>query len=59
MHHILSKLLKKAKIPHNILNAKHHEREAEIVENAGQKGALLVFITQLDSLMTSQIASFG
>jgi preprotein translocase subunit SecA len=33
----LSKRLKDASIPHNVLNAKHHEREAEIVANAGQK----------------------
>ena len=33
----LSSLLKKLGVPHNVLNAKQHEREAEIVLNAGQK----------------------
>jgi len=36
----ISKLLKKAGIPHEVLNAKNHEREAEIVKLAGQKGAV-------------------
>ncbi len=36
----LSNLLKKAKIPHQILNAKNNEKEAAIVEKAGQKGAV-------------------
>jgi preprotein translocase subunit SecA len=34
---LLSHLLKKRKVPHNVLNAKQHEREAEIVLEAGQK----------------------
>lgn len=34
--------LKKEKIPHNILNAKNHAQEAEIIVNAGQKGAVTV-----------------
>jgi len=34
--------LKKEKIPHNILNAKNHFQEAEIIKNAGQKGAVTV-----------------
>ena len=33
---LLSELLRKRHIPHNVLNAKQHEREAEIVANAGQ-----------------------
>ncbi len=37
---ILSGLLKKAKIPHQMLNAKNNEREASIVSKAGQKGAV-------------------
>ncbi len=36
----ISKLLKKAGIPHEVLNAKNHEREADIIKNAGQKGAV-------------------
>lgn len=38
----LSKLLKKEKIPHTVLNAKHHEKEAQIIANAGKKGAVTV-----------------
>lgn len=39
---LLSSLLKKRNIKHNVLNAKQHEREAEIVLNAGQKGAVTI-----------------
>lgn len=39
---IISQLLSKHKIPHNVLNAKNHEREAEIIANAGQKGAVTI-----------------
>ena len=38
----LSNLLKRENIPHNVLNAKEHEREAEIVTNAGQRGAVTI-----------------
>ncbi|MGD9685422.1 MAG: preprotein translocase subunit SecA [Desulfobacter sp.] len=38
----LSEKLKKKGIPHNVLNAKHHKEEAEIVANAGQKGAVTI-----------------
>jgi len=38
----LSELLKKRGIKHNVLNAKQHEREAEIVAQAGRKGALTI-----------------
>ena len=38
----LSKMLTRKKIPHNVLNAKHHEREAEIVAQAGRKGAVTI-----------------
>jgi preprotein translocase subunit SecA len=38
----ISKLLKKIKVPHEVLNAKQHEREAEIVANAGQKGKITI-----------------
>ncbi len=36
----LSKLLKKNNLPHEVLNAKNHEREAEIIAHAGEKGAI-------------------
>ncbi|MBI5971811.1 preprotein translocase subunit SecA [Staphylococcus caledonicus] len=38
----ISNLLKKRGIRHDVLNAKNHEREAEIVANAGQKGAVTI-----------------
>ena len=38
----VSKLLKARKIPHNVLNAKFHEKEAEIVAQAGREGAVTV-----------------
>jgi len=38
----LSHLLKKRGIPHNVLNAKHHEREAEIIAQAGRVGAVTI-----------------
>jgi len=38
----LSSLLKRQGIPHNVLNAKHHEREAEIVAQAGKFGAVTI-----------------
>ncbi|WP_448584727.1 preprotein translocase subunit SecA [Thermocrinis sp.] len=38
----LSKLLEKKGIPHNVLNAKHHEREAEIIAQAGRVGAVTI-----------------
>jgi preprotein translocase subunit SecA len=39
---LLSKMLKRRKIHHNVLNAKHHAREAEIVAGAGKKGAVTI-----------------
>jgi preprotein translocase subunit SecA len=39
---ILSDLLRKAGVPHNVLNAKQHRKEAEIVANAGQAGAVTI-----------------
>ncbi|KER10247.1 MAG: preprotein translocase subunit SecA, partial [[Candidatus Thermochlorobacteriaceae] bacterium GBChlB] len=38
----LSRMLKARKIPHNVLNAKQHAREAEIIAQAGQKGAVTI-----------------
>jgi preprotein translocase subunit SecA len=38
----LSNLLKRSGIPHNVLNAKQHEREAEIIKDAGQHGAVTI-----------------
>jgi len=39
---ILSRLLDKRGIPHNVLNAKHHEKEAMIIAQAGRKGAVTI-----------------
>lgn len=39
---LLSKMLKKHGIPHEVLNAKHHEREAEIIAQAGKLGAVTI-----------------
>ena len=39
---VLSELLKKQGVPHNVLNAKQHEREAEIVAQAGRKGMVTI-----------------
>ncbi|MBI5155687.1 preprotein translocase subunit SecA [Candidatus Peregrinibacteria bacterium] len=38
----LSKLLEQEGVPHNVLNAKNHEREAEIVAKAGEKGSVTI-----------------
>lgn len=39
---LLSELLKRHGVPHNVLNAKQHEREAEIILKAGQKGSVTI-----------------
>jgi len=39
---IISEYLKRKKIPHNVLNAKNHEREASIIAEAGEPGAVTV-----------------
>ena len=39
---VLSKLLKRAGVPHNVLNAKYHEKEAQIVAQAGKLGAVTI-----------------
>lgn len=39
---VLSKMLKRANVRHNVLNAKQHQREAEIVAEAGRKGAVTI-----------------
>ncbi|MEO0161272.1 MAG: preprotein translocase subunit SecA [candidate division WOR-3 bacterium] len=39
---VLSRLLQRKGIPHNVLNAKHHQREAVIVAQAGQPGAVTI-----------------
>ncbi|MEI6502660.1 MAG: preprotein translocase subunit SecA, partial [Armatimonadota bacterium] len=39
---LLSRMLTRARIPHSVLNAKNHEREADIVASAGQKGQVTI-----------------
>ena len=39
---LISSILKKAKIPHKVLNAKFHEQEADIVAQAGKPGAVTI-----------------
>jgi len=39
---MLSKMLKRADVPHSVLNAKHHQKEAEIVAQAGQKRTVTI-----------------
>ncbi len=39
---VISELLKKKKIPHNVLNARYHEQEAEIIADAGVPGAVTI-----------------
>ncbi|WJG08721.1 preprotein translocase subunit SecA [Aliiglaciecola sp. LCG003] len=39
---LISRILKKAKIPHKVLNAKFHEQEADIVAQAGRSGAVTI-----------------
>jgi len=39
---ILSKMFKRAGIPHNVLNAKHHQKEAEIIALAGRSGSVTI-----------------
>ena len=44
----LSDLLRKRGVPHEVLNAKHHEREASIIAQAGRKGAVTVATNMAD-----------
>lgn len=39
---LLSRMLKRKRIKHNVLNAKHHQREAEVIAEAGQPGAVTI-----------------
>ena len=46
---LLSKMLTKKKISHEVLNAKNHAREAEIIAHAGEKGAVTIATTMAGS----------
>ncbi|MDA3972386.1 MAG: preprotein translocase subunit SecA [Desulfobulbaceae bacterium] len=39
---LISSMLKEEKVPHSVLNAKHHDKEAEIIANAGQYGTVTI-----------------
>lgn len=39
---VISNLLKRSGVPHQVLNAKYHEKEAEIISSAGQKGSITI-----------------
>ena len=60
---LLSGLLKKRGIPHEILNAKNHAREAEIIKNAGQRGMVTISTNMAgrgtDIVLGSEVASLG
>ncbi|HHH50896.1 MAG TPA: preprotein translocase subunit SecA [Campylobacterales bacterium] len=55
--------LKNAKIPHNVLNAKNHEHEAQIISEAGKKGAVTVATNMagrgVDIKLTDEIKELG
>jgi preprotein translocase subunit SecA len=55
--------LSKEKIPHTILNAKNHEKEAEIIKNAGEKGAVTVATNMagrgVDIKITDEVRELG
>ncbi len=60
---LLHDLMKKAKIPHTVLNAKHHESEAKIILDAGKKGAITVATNMagrgVDIKLTDEIKELG
>ncbi|MDD3462949.1 MAG: preprotein translocase subunit SecA [Sulfurospirillaceae bacterium] len=59
----LHELLKKAKVPHSVLNAKNHEKEAQIIKNAGAKGAVTIATNMagrgVDIKITDEIKALG
>ena len=60
---LLSERLKKAKIPHEVLNAKNHAREAEIIAKAGEKGAVTIATNMAgrgtDIKLTDEVKELG
>lgn len=60
---ILHELLKKARIPHTVLNAKQHEREAEIIKNAGDLGSVTIATNMagrgVDIKITDEVKNLG
>ncbi len=60
---LISNYLKQEGVPHEVLNAKQHEREAEIVKNAGQKGSVTIATNMAgrgtDIKLTDETKSLG
>jgi len=60
---LLSEKLKKEKIPHEVLNAKNHAREAEIIAKAGEKGAVTIATNMAgrgtDIKLTDEVKELG
>lgn len=60
---LLSDMLKKEHIPHEVLNAKNHAREAEIIANAGSKGAVTIATNMAgrgtDIKLTDEVKALG
>ncbi len=60
---LISKELRKSKVPHEVLNAKQHEREADIIANAGQKGAITIATNMAgrgtDIKLTKEVLELG
>ena len=50
---LISRRLHKVGVPHNVLNAKYHEREAEIVAQAGRKGSVTIATNMAGRVLTS------
>jgi len=59
----LHKILKDKKIPHTVLNAKQHEKEGKIIQDAGQKGAVTIATNMagrgVDIKLTQEILDLG
>ena len=60
---LLHSLLKAQKIPHNVLNAKNHEKEAQVVLDAGKKGAVTIATNMagrgVDIKLSDEIKALG
>lgn len=60
---LLHELLKKEKVPHSVLNAKNHEKEAQIIKDAGAKGAVTIATNMagrgVDIKLTDEIKALG
>ncbi len=60
---LISEKLKKMRIPHEVLNAKNHEREAEIIAHAGDKGAVTIATNMAgrgtDIKLTDEVKALG